>query len=319
MHQDVPFGKLPGFDKEDFNSLKEGIKISYILFTRKKTEIALWILEKSSKFKGEKKYLRFLRRHILRLHSEWECFKDIDGLIKTGKIKEVLRDKANEKLKRYIFDVNELLLNPNHDKMPKKQDEYEVLKEAMNYLKKANEVKINCLISRREFFLKKDLGSKNMNTNLSKTKNEVFIVHGHDKEKVYETERFLNKLKLNPKILHEQPSEGRTIIEKFENYSNVDFAVVLLTPDDKGGKKTTDYKEQRPRSRQNVIFELGYFIGKLGRNRVCVLYIPEVEILSDYDGVVNIKFDNDGAWRMHLAREMKKAGLHFDMDDALGS
>ena len=200
MHQDVQFGKLPGFDKKDFNSLKKGIKLSYILYTRKKTEIALWVLEKSSKFKGEKKYLRFLRRHILRLHSEWECFKDIDGLIKTGKIKEVLRDTANEKLKGYIFDVNELLLNLNHDKMPKNQDEYEVLKEAMNFLKEANSIKINSLISRREFYLKKDLGnlgSKNMNTNLSKTKQEVFIVHGHDKEKALETARNIYEFILN--------------------------------------------------------------------------------------------------------------------------
>ena len=100
--------------------------------------------------------------------------------------------------------------------------------------------------------------------------------------------RFLEKLGLQPIILHEQPNSGRTIIEKFETYSSdISFAIVLLTPDDIGGINEND-QEQQPRARQNVIMELGYFMGRLGRTRVCALHKGGVELPSDYQGVVYI-------------------------------
>ena len=102
------------------------------------------------------------------------------------------------------------------------------------------------------------------------------------------TARFIEKLGLELIVLHEQPNKGRTIIEKFQDYSNVSYAVVLLTPDDRGGVASSKLEEQQPRARQNVIFELGYFIGKLSRKRVCALYIDGVEIPSDYSGVLFI-------------------------------
>jgi predicted nucleotide-binding protein len=107
------------------------------------------------------------------------------------------------------------------------------------------------------------------------------------------------------------PNIGRTLIEKFEDYSNVGFVVVLLTPDDLGTSK--DKREElKPRARQNVIFELGFFVGKLGRERVCVLYKENVEIPSDYEGMLYVKMDKSDGWKAKLAREMKEVGIKID-------
>jgi len=92
---------------------------------------------------------------------------------------------------------------------------------------------------------------------------EIFIVHGHDEAAKQEVARFIEKLGLHAIILHEQPDQGRTIIEKFEHHSDVGFAVVLLTPDDEGHPKNEPAKA-KPRARQNVVLELGHFIGIFG-------------------------------------------------------
>jgi predicted nucleotide-binding protein len=143
----------------------------------------------------------------------------------------------------------------------------------------------------------------------------VFLVHGHDVAARETVARFLEKLKLKPIILHEQPNKGRTIIEKFVSYADVGFAVVLLTGDDRGGLSAPPQKEYTLRPRQNVILELGFFLGRLGRERVCALYQEGVEIPSDYQGVLYVKFDEEGGWRLRLAREMKDAEVPIDMND----
>lgn len=143
--------------------------------------------------------------------------------------------------------------------------------------------------------------------------NRVFLVHGHDNELKETTARFLEKLELKPIILHEQSSKGLTIIEKFEEYSDVGFAVVLLTPDDHGNIISEKEKLQK-RARQNVIFELGYFIGKLGRKNVVGLVKDNIEIPSDYTGVIYIGVDNNDGWKMMLSKEMKAAGLKIDIN-----
>jgi predicted nucleotide-binding protein len=146
---------------------------------------------------------------------------------------------------------------------------------------------------------------------------KIFLVHGQD-EGVKETvARFLEKLELATIILHEQPNKGRTIIEKFTDHSDVGFAVVLLTADDVGGINGTKCEDLSYRARQNVILELGYFLGKIGRQRVCALHHEKVEIPSDYSGVIFIKLDGDSAWRMQLAKEIKAAGIDVDMNKAL--
>lgn len=147
--------------------------------------------------------------------------------------------------------------------------------------------------------------------------NRIFIVHGRDEAAKSSVARFLEKLELKPVILHEQPNQGRTIIEKISDYSDVAFAVVLLTADDKGGLISCSSEELQLRARQNVIFELGYFIGKLERHRVCVLYKKGVEIPSDYKGVLFIPLDDADVWKSLLVKEMKESGIAIDMNKAI--
>lgn len=141
--------------------------------------------------------------------------------------------------------------------------------------------------------------------------NKVFIVHGHDEGARETTARFIEKLNLTPVILHEQANGGRTVFEKLEHHSDVDFAVVLLTPDDIGGS-AAEKDKVNPRARQNVILELGYFVGKLGRDHVCALHKGPIELPSDIVGVVYVEMDKAGAWRLLLARELR--GAEFDVD-----
>jgi predicted nucleotide-binding protein len=146
----------------------------------------------------------------------------------------------------------------------------------------------------------------------------VFVVHGHDDRVKEAVARFVSQLSIEPIILHEKPNEGKTIIEKFEKHSRgVGFAVILLTPDDKGGTALSDPAKYQPRARQNVILELGYFIGALGRNKVCAIYSQGVELPSDINGVLYIPFDEADGWRLKLAREIKSAGLDVDMNKAI--
>lgn len=155
------------------------------------------------------------------------------------------------------------------------------------------------------------------NPSFNTAANRVFIVHGHNESIRESTARYIEKMKLTPIILHEQANKGRTIIEKFEEFSDVSFAVILLTGDDRGGLASDSFDTQKLRARQNVILELGFFIGKLGRERVCALYEEGVEIPSDYQGVLFVPLDKHGTWRMLLARELKEAGLKLDMNDAI--
>jgi predicted nucleotide-binding protein len=142
----------------------------------------------------------------------------------------------------------------------------------------------------------------------AKNSNKIFIVHGHDEVAKLSVEKLIKEIELEPIILHEKADAGKTIIEKFETHSSdVGFAIVLLTPDDEGRKKGTETLQLR--ARQNVIFELGYFIGKLSRQRVCALYKPGVEFPSDYQGVLYTEMDQAGGWKLKLARELEEAGF----------
>ena len=145
---------------------------------------------------------------------------------------------------------------------------------------------------------------------------EVFVIHGRDDEAKQTVARFLEGLELAPIILHEQANQGRTIIEKLEGHARVGFAIALLTPDDIGGLR--ERKDNlKPRARQNVIFEFGYFIGRLGRKRVCALVKDDVDRPSDYDGVVYIRMDDSDGWKLRLIRELKNAGFPVDANRAL--
>ncbi|WP_237707325.1 TIR domain-containing protein [Xanthomonas oryzae] len=144
----------------------------------------------------------------------------------------------------------------------------------------------------------------------------VFVVHGHDDGLKETVARYLSRLELTPVVLHEKPNQGRTIIEKFEHHADVDFAVVLFTPDD-AGHPINKAEQSRPRARQNVVLELGFFMGALGRHRVCVLHTGDIELPSDYAGVLYLPLDAGGAWRLPLAREMKASGMYIDLNLAV--
>lgn len=144
---------------------------------------------------------------------------------------------------------------------------------------------------------------------MTKEKNKVFIVHGHDNETKQEVARFIESIGLETIILHEQASRSMTIIEKIEHYSSeANFAIVLYTPCDKGrGVKETKIPA-RDRARQNVVFEHGYLMAKIGRENVCALLKGEIETPSDISGVVYTPLDSNGGWKIELTKELKACG-----------
>jgi predicted nucleotide-binding protein len=149
----------------------------------------------------------------------------------------------------------------------------------------------------------------------------VFIVHGHDDATKLGVARFLGNVLGGADVilLEEQPDQARTIIEKFEDYAaDAGYAIVLLTGDDEGRKRGTQ-GELQPRARQNVILELGFFIGALGRGHVALLYEEGVELPSDISGVLYQRLDPDGAWKVKLAGEMQAAGIPLDAQAVLRS
>jgi len=144
-----------------------------------------------------------------------------------------------------------------------------------------------------------------------KTNKKVFIVHGHDQSLISETEIICHRLGLQPIVLKDQASKGATIIEKIENNSDVGFAIILYTACDEGRKVgDTDF---RARARQNVVFEHGYFVGRLGRGNVAAVIKGDVEIQGDVNGVVYVPHDT-GAWHFRLAKEMQSSGLDVDLN-----
>ena len=144
--------------------------------------------------------------------------------------------------------------------------------------------------------------------------NRVFVVHGHDTQLKTDVEQFLHEIGLEPVVLHRQPDEGATIIEKFEKNADVGFAFVLLTPDevaytvDQANVPDSQRMTER-RARPNVIFEFGYFVGRLGRSRVCCLHKGDVAVPSDLNGLVYKKVDDSIEVQGYsIIRELKAAG-----------
>jgi predicted nucleotide-binding protein len=152
------------------------------------------------------------------------------------------------------------------------------------------------------------------------------MVHGHNEEMKQTVARVVTKLGLNPIILHEQANEGRTIIDKFEtNAENIQFAIILLSGDDLAtsirnmeGVKDEEIKSKlEKRARQNVVFEMGYFAGKLGRNRLFYLLQDGVAKPGDLDGLVYTPYDTVGAWKFSLVKELKACGYNVDANNVL--
>jgi predicted nucleotide-binding protein len=144
---------------------------------------------------------------------------------------------------------------------------------------------------------------------------KVFVVHGREGEPREAVARFLERLEFEPIILHEKANQGRTIIEKIEAHNDVGFAVVLLTPDDVGGLSG---ETTQPRPRQNVLLELGYFIGRLGRDRVCAIKQGEMELPTDFSGVLWETFDGaNNGWQQALGKELQAAGFGIDWNKVM--
>jgi len=141
----------------------------------------------------------------------------------------------------------------------------------------------------------------------TRSSNRVFVVHGRNDDALNEVVAFLTMLGLTPIILHEQPNMGRHLLTKFIDEAElVTFAVVLMTDDDLGGSSRD---ELRPRARQNVILELGYFLAHLGQPRVCALISPRLETPSDFDGIVYISMASRERWQHELRRELEAADM----------
>lgn len=145
---------------------------------------------------------------------------------------------------------------------------------------------------------------------------KVFIVHGRDEVSKTNLEVLLKEMGLEPIVLHRQADEGQTVIEKFEKHgSDVSYAFILLTPDEIAYLASEDLlsdseRNKEKRARPNVIFEFGYFVGKLGRTRVCCLYTGDVEIPSDLKGLVYKQFHKDVkevAW--DIQKDLKAIGI----------
>lgn len=223
--------------------------------------------------------------------------KDVERIVvrETNQTADSMAASAMNALPRNVIafiSKEDIVLNDKYGK--------DISRELIN--KNKQKVPIGAIASKNEH----DLNSK------------VFIVHGRDKTYKDSVARLLEKLFLHPIILHEQPNQGRTVIEKFIDNAIVGFAVVILTADDKGGVQGTATKKNlHPRARQNVVLELGYFMGKLGRKRVCALYQDGVELPSDYVGVLYIPLDAGDAWKTLLAKELKAAGYDVDLNKAL--
>lgn len=148
-------------------------------------------------------------------------------------------------------------------------------------------------------------------------KQKVFIVHGRNEAAKLKVESFIKSLGLIPVVLHRESNQGQTVIEKLESNSNVGYAIILYTACDLGGLNDSN-NVMKPRARQNVVFEHGYFTAKLGRNRVCPLVEGDVEIPNDLSGIVYVPLDEYDGWHNKIIKELQGAGYILDYSKIFG-
>lgn len=221
-------------------------------------------------------------------------------------LKQAFNNEYNEYKKNYVATgkARYTVLTDSKSDAQKLIEFKERVRSKINYLLKLK-AKTN-LIKTNNFD-----NINNVDKSLKMNTKDVFIVHGHDEEAKIKTARFIEKLDLKPIILHEQASGSKTVIEKIEAYSNVGFGIVLYTPCDIGAKKE-DSPNIKNRARQNVVFEHGFLIGKIGRENVCALVKGDIETPNDISGVVYVKMDEDEAWQMKILRELRNSGYEID-------
>ncbi len=215
-------------------------------------------------------------------------------------------NKQNNEYKERYDNINNKFIYVSKSPSEELQEFIEDVKNKVNNLKQ--------LVAKLSL-IKTEINEPIITKEISGATNKVFIVHGHNNEVKVNVARTIEKLGLEAIILHEQANSGKTIIEKFEQYADVAFAIIILTDDDLGKSKKDDNLNNR--ARQNVILELGYFIGKLSRNKVCPLYLSGVELPSDLLGLLYIELDAEESWKFKLAKELKASGLDIDVNKIL--
>lgn len=233
-----------------------------------------------------------------------------DGYFLSPKLINRIVIKSTDKTTRELSNYENNNMEPGvifyvspHDILDYDEHCIDITRDLMDEARTLISQKINSPTSKKEQTV--------MNVEIDKSK--VFIVHGHDELVKVNVARFIESLGFKPVILHEQASSGNTIIEKIEEYSNVGFGVVLYTPCDVGRNKENE-SELKSRARQNVVFEHGYLMAKLGRNNVCALVKNSVETPNDISGIVYVNFDDHGAWKLALAKELRNSGYSVDMN-----
>jgi predicted nucleotide-binding protein len=253
------------------------------------------------------KYLDILRNKLLegeRLLSESNSFDDLNDW--TNNVKPILAKCLGDKNQTYKDFTNIAIFAASG------MTRLDYLKQAKSTLKTRIGI-LKGVIETMEI----EVSSEDDNIVSAKTdsvdKRKVFIVHGHDETSKHQLESLLQRVGLEPIILHRKPNRGMAIIEKIEANRDVAFAVVLMTGDDVGRRKLDDPSKDLPRARQNVVLELGYFMGFLGRDKVAVLYERGVEIPSDYNGVAWIELDSHSIWEYKISKELSDAGLNANL------
>ena len=176
------------------------------------------------------------------------------------------------------------------------------------------EIITSSILKEAKELINKEGMNNSVDTDIFNNNNRVFVVYGHDENIELKISQFIRLLDLEPVILNEKANGGKTIIEKLEENSDVGFAVVLYTPDDIVLNDNSEkYKQPRP----NVIFEYGYFIGKLGRTRVALLVRDDIKEHSDIIGTGYIKIDEHEGWKLQVAKELKSAGYAIDLNKVI--
>jgi len=145
---------------------------------------------------------------------------------------------------------------------------------------------------------------------------KVLIIHGRDEEKRTMIAGFLKKMDLEPFLPDDAADQGMSLLEKYKQYEDAVFAITLLTADDMGYPQG-EPEEPKPRPRQNVIFELGFLMGRLEPNLVCALYEEGLDLPSEFKGSVLIPYDAGGVWKLLVARALKVANVDVDLNKAI--
>jgi predicted nucleotide-binding protein len=161
--------------------------------------------------------------------------------------------------------------------------------------------------------------SSSIASGIENTRKRIFVISGSDVELKQSITTALSKLGLVPVVMREQPSQGRKLVERYADYSDIGFAIVLLSPDDFAYEKNESPTKRYLQPHQDVIFALGFFLGKLTKENVISFYIEcsNFKAPTDFEGIKSIAFDDRDSWKLALIRELTAAGYTVDADRIL--